>query len=126
MIGHSMDVVKKAVESLNPGQIPVFTVDQPLHTIAKSIQWNWTGSHGEDHFVVMFGGLHIEMAALKAIGNLLDSSGWAGALVQANVATSGTADSFRCVTHVTRTRRAHQITASSMYLLLEKIILRVL
>ena len=68
----------------------------------------------------MFGGLHIEMAALKEIGNLLDSSGWAGALMQANVATPGTADSFRRVTHVTRTRRAHQITTSSLYLLLEK------
>ena len=120
MIRHSMDVVKKAVESLNPGQIPVVTVDQPLYTIAKQIQWNWTARHGEDRFVVMFGGLHIEMAALKAIGNLLDSSGWAGALVQANVATAGTADSLRRVTHVTRTRRAHQITASSLYLLLEK------
>ena len=53
---------------------------------------------------MMFGGLHIEMAALKAIGNVLDSIGWAGALVQANVATPGTADSFRRVTHVTRTR----------------------
>lgn len=74
----------------------------------------------------MFGGLHIEMAALKAIGNLLDSIGWAGALVQADVATPGTADSFRRVAHVTRTRRAHQITASSLYHLLEKIILRVL
>ena len=75
---------------------------------------------------MMFGALHIEMAALKVIGNLLDSSGWAGALVQADVATPGTADSFRRITHVTRTRRAHQMIASSLYLLLEKIILRVL
>ena len=27
MIRHSMDVVKKAVEILNPGQIPIITVD---------------------------------------------------------------------------------------------------
>ena len=44
--------------------------------------------------MVMFGGLHIEMAALKAIGNLLDGSGWGSALVQAGVATPRTADSF--------------------------------
>ena len=37
-----------------------------------------------------------------------------------NVATPGTAESFLCVTHVTRTRRAHQITASSLYHLLQK------
>ncbi|KAG0710519.1 hypothetical protein GWK47_022642 [Chionoecetes opilio] len=32
-------------------------------------------------------------------------------------ATSGTADSFLKASHVTRTRRAHQVTASSLYLL---------
>ena len=68
----------------------------------------------------MFGGLHIEMAAFKTIGSLLDSSGWTGALVQANVATPGTAKSFLWVTHVTHTRRAHQITAGSLYHLLQK------
>ena len=107
-----MNVVKKAVDILNPGQVPIITVDQPLFTIAKQIQWNWTASHGEDQFILMFGGLHIEMAAFKTIGNLLDSSGWTGALVQANVATPGTADSLFRVIHVrapdepTRSRQA--------------------
>lgn len=98
---------KKAVDILNPGQVPIITVDQPLFTIAKQIQWNWTESHGEDQFVIMFGGLHIEIAAFKTIGNLLESSGWTGALVQANVASPGTADSFLRAAHATRTRRAH-------------------
>ena len=31
--------------------------------------------------MVMFGGLHIEMTALKTIGDWLESSGWAEALV---------------------------------------------
>ena len=35
MIRHSMDVVKKSVEILNPGQIPIITVDQPLFAVAK-------------------------------------------------------------------------------------------
>ncbi|KAK3747349.1 hypothetical protein QZH41_019686, partial [Actinostola sp. cb2023] len=65
MIRHSMDVVKKALEILNPGQVPVVTFDQPLYAIAKNIQWSWPESHGENQFVVMFGGLHIEMTALK-------------------------------------------------------------
>lgn len=68
----------------------------------------------------MFGGLHIEMAALTTLGDLLEGSGWTGALVQANIASPGTADSFLKASHVTRTRRAHQITASSLYLLLQK------
>ena len=66
----------------------------------------------------MFEGLHIEMAAFKIFGDLLDSSGWTAALVQAGVASSGTADSFLKAAHLTRTRRAHQVTASSLYLLL--------
>ena len=78
MIRHSMDVIKRAVDILNPGQIPIITVDQPLQ-----IQWRWPETHGEDHFVILFGGLHIEMAALKTLGNLLDGSGWTSALVQA-------------------------------------------
>ena len=35
MIRHSMDVIKAAVNTVNPGQIPVITFDQPLYTIAK-------------------------------------------------------------------------------------------
>ena len=35
-------------------------------------------------------------------------------------ATAGTADSFLRLSHVTRTRRVHQITSSSLYLLLQK------
>ncbi|KAJ8387987.1 hypothetical protein AAFF_G00147780 [Aldrovandia affinis] len=120
MFRHSMDVVKRAVDILNPGQIPVITLDQPLYTLAKQIQWRWPETHGEDHFVIVFGGLHIEMAAWKTLGNLLDSSGWTGVLVLAGVASTGTADSFLKAAHVTRTRRAHQVTASSLYLLLKE------
>ena len=65
------------------------------------------------------------MAALKAIGNLLDGGGWGSALVQAGVATPGTADSFCRVTHVTRSRRAHQITAGSLFVLFERLILSI-
>lgn len=117
MIRHSMDIVKTAVDVLNPGHIPVLTCDKPLYTLAKQIQWSWPTTYGEDRFIVMFGGLHIAMASLKVLGDLLEGSGWTEALVQAGVPTSGTADSFRKASHVTRTVRAHQVTASSLYLL---------
>ena len=41
MIHHSMNVVKDAVEILNPGKVPIVAVDQPLYAVAKQIQWNW-------------------------------------------------------------------------------------
>ena len=65
MIRHSTDIVKAAVQHLNPGQVPIITADQPLYTIIKEIQWTWPNIYGEDRFVVMFGGLHIEMSILK-------------------------------------------------------------
>jgi len=117
MIRHSMDVVKRAVEHLNPGQTPVLTFDQPLFALAKQIQWKWPEKYGQDMFVIMFGGLHIEMAALKTIGDWLENSGWAQALVQAEITTAGIADSLHKASHVMRTRRAHQITAAALYIL---------
>ena len=117
MIRHSMDVVKNAVEHVHPGQTPVVTLDQPLFALAKQIQWKWPEKYGEEKMVVMFGGLHIEMAALKTLGDWLRGSGWVQALVQAEIATPGTADSFLRAAHVTRTRRAHQITAAALHIL---------
>ena len=73
--------------------------------------------YGEDKQVIMFGGLHIEMAAFRTISDLLDGSGWTSALVEADVITPGTADSFLKASHLTRTRHVHQVTASSLYYL---------
>lgn len=56
MIKHSMDVVQQAVHTINQGQTPIITCDQPLYKLAKDIQWKWPETHGEDSFVVMLGG----------------------------------------------------------------------
>ena len=118
MIRHSMDVVQRAVHLLNPGQVPVLTLDQPLFTIAKQIQLNWPDVYGEKQFVILLGGLHIEMAALTTLGDFLDGSGWTHALTQADLATAAKADSFLKASHVKITRQAHQVTASALSILL--------
>jgi hypothetical protein len=69
-IHHSMKLIQKQVQYLNPGQVPVMTVDQPLFAIAKEIQWIRLLLFGEDKFVVMMGALHIEMTIIKCIGEL--------------------------------------------------------
>jgi len=120
MTCHSLNMIKACVHHLNYGQIPVVAIDQPLYAVAKQLQWNFPEKYGERQFVIMFGRLHIEMAFLKAIGGWLEGSGWTVALTEANVASAGTADSFLKATSVTRTRRAHQITASTLYVLLTK------
>lgn len=117
MLLHAMNMVKSAVNVVNEGQPPVVAFDQPLYAIAKQIQWNWPLTHGEDKFFIMLGGLHIEMACLKMLGDWLDGSGWTAALVAAEICTSGIADSHLKASHLTRTRRAHQVTAAALFIL---------
>ena len=120
MICHTMDVVIKAVTYLNPGQTPVLACDQPIYAMAKKIQWNWPSTYGESSIVMMFGGLHTELAALKALATWIEGSGWTSALVQAGITTPGTADSFLKASHVSGTRHAHQITGCALYILMDK------
>ena len=62
----------------------------------------------------MFGGLHLEMAFWKTIGDFLDQSGWTVALEKADITSSGVAQSFLKASHLARTRHAHQVTALSL------------
>ena len=118
MIRHTFQLVKSAVEFLNPGQVPVVTFDQPLYALAKQIQWMWPDYFGEEHFLVMLGGLHTEMAVLRLLGDWLEGSGWVESLAKAEVAADGTANSFLKASHVVKTRRAHQITLCTLSILL--------
>ena len=69
MVCHSMTLVSQVIQHLNPGQIPVITMDQPLYALTKQIQWRWPESFGENSFVVILGGLHIEMALYQMLGD---------------------------------------------------------
>jgi hypothetical protein len=104
MIKHGMNVIKEATELLNPGQIPVCAFDQPLYALAKQVQWKWPATHGERSYVVMMGGLHIELALWRTVGDMLNRSGWTTAITEAGICSAGTADSFLKVCHLKRTR----------------------
>ena len=117
MILHVMNLIRQAVQRLNPQQIPVIIADMPLYAICKQIQWQWPKTHGEEKYVAMLEGLHIEMSILKLLGDWLNGSGWKTALVQAGVTTSGRADAISNGSQVTRARYAHQMTAAVLHLL---------
>ena len=70
-IRHSVDVIKKAVGHVNPGQTPVETFDQSLFALPKQIQWCWHNRYGEEQFIIMLDGLHIEMALWRCLGHWL-------------------------------------------------------
>ncbi len=114
MIKHGMDVQRQAIAHLSPGQIPVTTMDQPLFALAKLVQWKWPSTHGEHLHVVMLGGLHTEMALWNTLGDVLEASGWTAASAEAEIASSGVADSFLRVTHLMRTRHAHEVTVLTL------------
>ena len=124
MILHAMNVIKSKVQYVNPRKKPVLTLDQPLFAIPKQIQWNWPSTHGEDKFVVMLGGLHIEMVAHKVLANWLHGRGWTTVIGVAGSPSTRVADSFIKASHLTRKRRAHKITATSLYILLQKAYLK--
>ena len=112
MIKHAITVVMKAVQHLNPGQA---AFDQPLYALAKEIQWMNPDMIGEEKLVVMLGGLHIELAALKAVRSLLLENGWTDALVKAGIITTGRAESSVTWAHITRTSRAQDAHIKSLH-----------
>lgn len=65
MIKHGRGVQSKATEFLNQGNIPVCDYDDPLYALAKFVPWNFPQTHGEDTYIAMFGGLHMDMAIRK-------------------------------------------------------------
>ena len=96
-----------------PQQIPITTFDQHLLVLAKLIRWKWAEVYGESIHVMM-ASLHTEMALWKTMGDVVEASGWTDALTEAEVASSGIADSFLKVAHVhlNRIRHAHKSPSS--------------
>ena len=72
VIRQSMAIAKAAIQNVNPGHVPALAAAQPLFAFANGIQWTWPATHGEYHFVIMFGGQHIEMGVLK-VGSMICS-----------------------------------------------------
>ena len=117
---HTLTMIKhilSAVQHINPGQTHVITFDQALFAIAKEIQWKWPEKYGEDKCVILFGGLHIELVALKISADWLAGSGWVEVMLQADIYSAGTSDSFLRAVHIVRTRHAHQVTTAALNIL---------
>ncbi len=116
MVLHAMHIIQHSTNHLNLGQVPIICMDQPLFALAKQIQWQFPDV-GEDKFVVMMGGLHIEMMIFKMLGEWLARSGWCSMLVKADITTPGRAEEAEKASNVTRARYCHQVTAASLSLL---------
>ena len=69
MVKHCMKAIRKIIQHINPNQITIISGDQPVYALLQQIQWKYPNKFG-DNFLIMMGGLHIEMAILKALGML--------------------------------------------------------
>ena len=116
-IRHVLNVLKKAVHLLNPGQPIVSTLDQPLYAIAKKLQWYFPKEYGISDFVFVLGSLHVEMAMLSALGDWFQDSGWLSILSTAKVSGTGN-QSLLTGKDVSKTKYCHQVTASVLYRLM--------
>ena len=76
LLKHSMLFVKAAIEFLNPGQTPVLGADQPISAVYKQLQIQYHVLLGEDKFVIMMGGLHVQDKSNLMLGKLIRGSGW--------------------------------------------------
>ena len=112
---HSMIVVKKAIEFVNPGQVPVIEGDCPLYAQQKEFQWGYPDEIGESKMVCFMRFLHIEMTSQECGGKLLARSGWDWMFSLTNVFTTGVAASLLCGKHVKHTWYAYQLTLAWLY-----------
>ena len=117
MILHAMHITQKSVKHLNPNQVPVITGDQPVYAIMKKLQWGHEYLKG---MVIILGGFHTEKHSAKAIGDILQGSGWTESLAEAGIASPGTADGILNAVYVTKARYAHQVTFVTLQMLLHE------
>ena len=99
--------------------MPVIVADQSLFLIAKKIQWNYPQIFGKEQFVVFLAGMHVEMTAFRVIGNWLGTIGRTTAIVNSEVAAGGTADSLFAVSHWSKNKYAHEVTAAALSVLMD-------
>ena len=95
---HCMELIKRTIPYLNPGQTPVDAYDQPVFTLTKEIQWRYPEKFGSGSYFCLFGGLHFEQCMLiihsdvnkgSSLENMLSNIDMSiigtGALVHANL-----------------------------------------
>lgn len=61
-ICHSMYIFKILIDRINMGRIPIIAFDHPLYALPKQIHCKRPITYGEGQLVILFGGLHTEIA----------------------------------------------------------------
>ena len=69
IVADCVRVIRKVIQHLNPTKISIKTGDQPVHALMRQVQWHFPNEFKEEHFFIVTGGLHIEMAIVSLKSN---------------------------------------------------------
>ena len=72
---HCMNIISNTINTLNPGQIPVDTADQPIFALTKELMIRFPDKFGPDKYFCLFGSLPIEKSLLIICDQVIKGSG---------------------------------------------------
>ena len=107
-----MNIIKNAIEKLNPSQTPVGTCDQPMYALMKELQWRWPLEF--ENYFSLFAGMHIEQSMQNVHGDTMRGSGLPEVLKISNLSITGT-DAVIKINHLKRVRYCIQVTVCTIY-----------
>ena len=109
-----MNIISDTINTLNPGQIPVDTADQPIFALIKELIIRFPNKFGPDKYFCLFGPLHIDKSWLIICGQVVKGSGLDEIISTCELSIVG-ADSLVTVNDIKRTRYCLQVGACVIY-----------
>ena len=104
-----MNIISNKINTLNPGQIPVDTVDQLIFALTKESMIRFP-----DKYFCLFGSLHIEKSLLIICGQVIKGSGLDEIMCTCGLSIAG-ADSLVTVNDIKRARYCLQVGECVIY-----------
>ena len=111
---HCMNIISNKINTLNPGQIPVDTVDQLIFALTKELMIRFPDRFGPDKYFCLFGSLYIENSLLIICGQVIKGSGLDEIMCTCGLSIAG-ADSLVTVNDIKRARYCLQVGACVIY-----------
>ena len=111
---HCMNIISNTINTLNPGQVPVDTVDQPIFALTKELMIRFPDKFGPDKYFCLFASLYIEKSLLIICGRVIKGSGLDESMYTCGLSIVG-ADSLVTVNNIKRARYCLQVGACVIY-----------
>ena len=111
---HCMNIISNTINTLNPGQIPADTADQPIFALTKELIIRFPDKFGPDKYFCFFESLHIENSLLIICGWVIKGSELDEIMYTCRLSIVG-ADSLVTVNDIKRTRYCLQVGVCVIY-----------